>query len=47
MDTDNRIVPTLVTGLLKTKTVVQVAAGCLHNACLTADGLLYRELQGK
>ena len=40
-DTENRVVPTLVTGLLKTKTVVQVAAGFLHSACLTADGLLY------
>ena len=40
-DTDNRAVPTLVTGLLKTKTVVQVAAGWEHSACLTADGLVY------
>ena len=40
-DTNNRAVPTLVTGLLKTKTVVQVTAGCEHTACLTADGLLY------
>ena len=40
-DTEDREVPTLVTGLLKTKTVVQVAAGNLHTACLTADGLLY------
>ena len=40
-DTDNRVVPTLVTGLLKTKIVVQVAAGCLHTVCLTTDGLVY------
>ena len=40
-DTENRVVPTLVTGLLKTKTVVQVAAGYRHSACLTADGLVY------
>ena len=39
--TENRVVPTLVTGLLKTKTVVQVAAGYLHTACLTADGLVF------
>ena len=35
------VVPTLVTGLLKTKTIVQVAAGHLHTACLTADGLVF------
>ena len=39
-DTENRVVPTLVTGLLKTKTVVQVTAGVAHTACLTADGLV-------
>ena len=40
-DTEMRVVPTLVTGLLKTKTVVQVAAGLEHSACLTADGLVF------
>ena len=40
-DKENRVVPTLVTGLLKTKTVVQVAAGYRHTACLTADGLVF------
>ena len=35
-DQQSRVVPTLVTGLLKTKSVVQVAA-----ECLTADGLLF------
>ena len=38
---ENRVVPTLVTGLLKSKTVVQVTAGYGHTACLTADGLVY------
>ena len=38
---EKRVVPTLVTGLLKTKTVVQVTAGNAHTACLTADGLLF------
>ena len=40
-DKENRVVPTLVTGLLKSKTVVQVAAGGFHTACLTADGLVF------
>ena len=40
-DTENRAVPTLVTELLKTKTVVQVAAGGAHTACLTDDGLVF------
>ena len=40
-NTNNRVVPTLVTGLLKTKSVLQVAAGFEYTACLTADGLLY------
>ena len=40
-DTDNRVVPTLSTGMLKTKTVVQVTAGYYHTACLTADGLVF------
>ena len=35
------MVPTLVTGLLKTKSVVQVTAGGFHTACLTADGLVF------
>ena len=39
-DTENRVVPTLVTGLLKTKSVVQVTAGCFFTACVTADGLV-------
>ena len=41
VDTENRMVPTLVTGLLKTKTVVQVTAGYAHSVCLTADGLVF------
>ena len=36
-----RVVPTLVIGFLKTKTVVQVTAGYYHTACLTADGLVF------
>ena len=40
-DKEKRVVPTLVTGLLKTKTVVQVTAGAAHTACLTADGLVF------
>ena len=40
-DQNNRVEPTLVTGLLKSKTVVQVSAGYLHTACLTADGLVF------
>ena len=40
-DKASRVVPTRVTGLLKTKTVVQVAAGSWHTACLTADGLVF------
>merc|ERR1712166_1043600 len=40
-DEEERVVPTLVTGLLKTKTVVQVAAGWTHTVCLTADGLVF------
>ena len=31
----------MVTGLLKTKTVVQVTAGAFHTACVTADGLVF------
>ena len=31
----------MVTGLLKTKSVVQVAAGNRHTACLTADCLVF------
>ena len=40
---ENRVVPTLVTGLLKTKTVVQVTAGAGRTACLslTAGGLMF------
>ena len=33
--------PTLITGLLKTKTVVQVAARCHHTAYLTTDVLIF------
>ena len=40
-DNEERGVPTLITGLLKTKTVVQVTAGYFHTACLTADGLVF------
>ena len=40
-DNEKRAVPTLVTGLLKTKSVVQVAAGGSHTACLTTDGLVF------
>ena len=40
-DKENRVVLTLVAGLLKTKPVVQVATGAAHTACLTADGLVF------
>ena len=40
-DEDMRIVPTLVQGELKGKTVAQVSAGEQHSACVTADGELY------
>ena len=40
-DNETRVVPTLLTGLLKTKSVVQVTAGGRHTACLTADGLVF------
>ena len=40
-DAEKRVVPTLVAGLLKTKVVVQVTAGSIHTACLTADGLVF------
>ena len=43
---ETRVVPTLVIGLLKTKTIMQVAAGCLHNAYLTADVLSYMYVCG-
>ena len=40
-DNENRVVPTLVTGLLEIKTVMQIAAGNIHTAYLTADGLVF------
>ena len=40
-DKEERVVPTLVTGLLRTKSVVQVAAGNRHRAYLTAGGLVF------
>ena len=40
-DIEKRVVPTLVTGLLKTKAVVQVAAGAAHTAWVAADGLVF------
>ena len=40
-DKGKRVVLTLVTGLLQTKTVVQVAAGNDHTLCLTAEGLVF------
>ena len=41
VEIEDRVVPTLVTGLLKTKTVVQVTAGYMFTACVTADVLLF------
>ena len=38
---EKRVLPTLVTGLPKTKSVVQVAAGHAHTACLAADGMVF------
>ena len=40
-DTEDRLVPTLVTGQLQGKTAVYVAAGGLHALCITADGSLF------
>ena len=45
-DKEDRVVPTLVTGLLKTKSVVQVTAGAFHSAWLTADGLTSVRVRG-
>ena len=40
-DTENRRVPTLITGQLQGKTAVYVAAGDNHTLCITADGSLF------
>jgi alpha-tubulin suppressor-like RCC1 family protein len=40
-DTEDRLVPTLVTGQLQGKTAVYVAAGGYHTLCITADGSLF------
>ena len=40
-DTEDRLVPTLVTGQLQGKTAVYVAAGDDHTLCITADGSLF------
>ena len=40
-DRENKVVPTLVTGLPQSKLIVQVTARALHTACLTADGVVY------
>ena len=40
-DTENRLVPTLVTGQLQGKAVVYAAAGDDHTLCITADGSLF------
>ena len=40
-DTENRLVPTLVTGQLQGKTAVYAAAGEQHTLCITADGSLF------
>ena len=41
-DTKDRVVPTLVIGgSLRAKSVVQITAGYLHTACVTADGLVF------
>ena len=39
--TENRLVPTLVTGQLQGKTVVYAAVGGNHTLCITADGSLF------
>ena len=41
-DQENRVVPTLVTGLLKTKTIVQVAAGASHTFDCRRVGIFVR-----
>jgi alpha-tubulin suppressor-like RCC1 family protein len=40
-DTEERVVPTLVTRVMTNKSILQVTAGSGHSACLTADGLLF------
>ena len=40
-DRDNRLVPTLLRGQLQSKSVVHVAAGCVHTMCMTTNGLLF------
>ena len=40
-DTEDRLVPTLVTGQLQGKTAVYAAAGDYHTLCITADGSLF------
>ena len=40
-DTENRLMPTLVTGQLQVKTAVYVAASDYHTLCITADGSLF------
>ena len=40
-DTENRLVPTLVTGQLQGKQIVYAAAGDFYTLCITADGALF------
>ena len=40
-DTENRLVPTLLSGDLENKLVLQVAAGSRHIMFVTADGLVF------
>ena len=49
-DTEDRLVPTLVTGQLQGKTAVYVAAGDHHTLCITGDGSLFswgRNVKGR
>ena len=43
VDTSDRLVPTLVSGELQNKAIVQVAVGDMHSTCVTRarDGLVY------
>ena len=40
-DTGDRLIPTLITGLLQGKTAVYVAVDYCHTLCITADGSLF------
>ena len=40
-DTEERLVPTLITGQLQGRTAVYVATGDNHTLCTTSDGALF------